>query len=220
MKIKVGLDIGGSTTKIVGMKDGSIIAREIVRAADPDAAYRVAIAVEDDVTTMDWRVAVRGGGVVGDVGHQLVAGVVVRVEPSVRVCGEVGELLARGDEVGAVGGSVAGPGRRGRPDGVERDDVVLLRGEVRDGRAVGVGRRAAHRPPPAAEGEAGPREGVGRESLRLVVGEALVGHRAGAAVGVEVDGVGDGRPVRGVGAFAVGVVGDADGVREPAQAGA
>ena len=35
MKIKVGLDIGGSTTKIVGMKDGSIIAREIVRAADP-----------------------------------------------------------------------------------------------------------------------------------------------------------------------------------------
>ena len=35
MKIKVGLDIGGSTTKIVGMKDGKIIAREIVRAADP-----------------------------------------------------------------------------------------------------------------------------------------------------------------------------------------
>ncbi|MBR3247359.1 MAG: type II pantothenate kinase [Clostridiales bacterium] len=35
MKIKVGLDIGGSTTKIVGMKDGDIIAREIVRAADP-----------------------------------------------------------------------------------------------------------------------------------------------------------------------------------------
>lgn len=35
MKIKVGLDIGGSTTKIVGMKDGNIIAREIVRAADP-----------------------------------------------------------------------------------------------------------------------------------------------------------------------------------------
>ena len=35
MKINVGLDIGGSTTKIVGMKDGSIIAREIVRAADP-----------------------------------------------------------------------------------------------------------------------------------------------------------------------------------------
>ena len=35
MKIKVGLDIGGSTTKIVGMQDGKIIAREIVRAADP-----------------------------------------------------------------------------------------------------------------------------------------------------------------------------------------
>ena len=35
MRIKVGLDIGGSTTKIVGMQDGEIIAREIVRAADP-----------------------------------------------------------------------------------------------------------------------------------------------------------------------------------------
>ena len=35
MKIKVGLDIGGSTTKIVGMKEGKIIARDIVRAADP-----------------------------------------------------------------------------------------------------------------------------------------------------------------------------------------
>ena len=35
MRIKVGLDIGGSTTEIVGMNDGNIIAREIVRAADP-----------------------------------------------------------------------------------------------------------------------------------------------------------------------------------------
>ena len=35
MRIRVGLDIGGSTTKIVGMQDGNIIAREIVRAADP-----------------------------------------------------------------------------------------------------------------------------------------------------------------------------------------
>ncbi len=35
MRIKVGLDIGGSTTKIVGMNEGKIIAREIVRAADP-----------------------------------------------------------------------------------------------------------------------------------------------------------------------------------------
>jgi len=35
MKINVGLDIGGSTTKIVGMQDGKIIAREIVKAADP-----------------------------------------------------------------------------------------------------------------------------------------------------------------------------------------
>ena len=35
MRIKVGLDIGGSTTKIVGMREGRIIARDIVRAADP-----------------------------------------------------------------------------------------------------------------------------------------------------------------------------------------
>ena len=35
MKIKVGLDIGGSTTKIVGMQEGKIIARDIVKAADP-----------------------------------------------------------------------------------------------------------------------------------------------------------------------------------------
>ena len=35
MRIKVGLDIGGSTTKIVGMQDGSIVAKEIVRATDP-----------------------------------------------------------------------------------------------------------------------------------------------------------------------------------------
>ena len=30
MKIKVGLDIGGSTTKIVGMKEGKIIADELI----------------------------------------------------------------------------------------------------------------------------------------------------------------------------------------------
>ncbi len=35
MRIKVGLDIGGSTTKIVGMNEGKIIAREVVKAADP-----------------------------------------------------------------------------------------------------------------------------------------------------------------------------------------
>ncbi len=35
MRIKVGLDIGGSTTKIVGMQDGKVIAKEIVRATDP-----------------------------------------------------------------------------------------------------------------------------------------------------------------------------------------
>lgn len=35
MKIKIGLDIGGSTTKVVGMREGKIIAREIVKAADP-----------------------------------------------------------------------------------------------------------------------------------------------------------------------------------------
>ena len=35
MRIKVGLDIGGSTTKIVGMNEGEIIAREVVKAADP-----------------------------------------------------------------------------------------------------------------------------------------------------------------------------------------
>ena len=35
MRLKVGLDIGGSTTKIVGMNDGRIIARDIVKAADP-----------------------------------------------------------------------------------------------------------------------------------------------------------------------------------------
>ena len=36
MKIKVGLDIGGSTTKIVGMRDGKIIARETVKAMRKD----------------------------------------------------------------------------------------------------------------------------------------------------------------------------------------
>ena len=35
MKIKVGLDIGGSTTKIVGMRKGSVVAKELVKAADP-----------------------------------------------------------------------------------------------------------------------------------------------------------------------------------------
>jgi len=35
MKIKVGLDVGGSTTKIVGMKDNEIIARSVVKADDP-----------------------------------------------------------------------------------------------------------------------------------------------------------------------------------------
>ena len=35
MKINVGLDIGGSTTKIVAMKEKEIVASEIVRAGDP-----------------------------------------------------------------------------------------------------------------------------------------------------------------------------------------
>ena len=35
MKIVVGLDIGGSTTKIVGMRGKEIVASEIVRAGDP-----------------------------------------------------------------------------------------------------------------------------------------------------------------------------------------
>ena len=35
MSVKVGLDIGGSTTKIVAMKAGKIVASEVVKAADP-----------------------------------------------------------------------------------------------------------------------------------------------------------------------------------------
>lgn len=35
MSIVIGLDVGGSTTKIVGMLDGSIIGSEIVKADDP-----------------------------------------------------------------------------------------------------------------------------------------------------------------------------------------
>ena len=35
MGIIVGLDVGGSTTKIVGMKDGIVVAKCIVKAADP-----------------------------------------------------------------------------------------------------------------------------------------------------------------------------------------
>ena len=35
MGLIVGLDVGGSTTKIVGMKDGIIVAKCIVKAADP-----------------------------------------------------------------------------------------------------------------------------------------------------------------------------------------
>jgi len=35
MSVKVGLDVGGSTTKIVGMVDGKIIYKTVVKAADP-----------------------------------------------------------------------------------------------------------------------------------------------------------------------------------------
>ena len=35
MGIRVGLDVGGSTTKIVGMKDGELICRAVVKATDP-----------------------------------------------------------------------------------------------------------------------------------------------------------------------------------------
>lgn len=38
MKIKVGLDIGGSTTKIVGIHDGQLAYKTIVKAADPVAS--------------------------------------------------------------------------------------------------------------------------------------------------------------------------------------
>ena len=31
----IGIDIGGSTTKIVGLKDGKLVSHDIVRAGDP-----------------------------------------------------------------------------------------------------------------------------------------------------------------------------------------
>ena len=96
------------------------------------------------------------------------------------------------------------------PCGGKRHDGVLGVGEVQDGRAVRVD--GAVRAAPAGESVARAREGVGRERLRHVVGQGLVGHRAGVGVGsVEMDGVGDGRPVGGVGAVAVRAGGDGDG---------
>ena len=70
----------------------------------------------------------------------------------------------------------------------------------------------AVRAAPAGEGVARAREGVGRERLRRVVGEGLVGHQAGGVrgAGVEVDRVRDGRPVGDIGAVAVETV-DGDG---------
>ncbi|MCR4688645.1 MAG: pantothenate kinase [Saccharofermentans sp.] len=35
MGIKIGLDIGGSTTKIIGMQDGKLIGKEVIKASDP-----------------------------------------------------------------------------------------------------------------------------------------------------------------------------------------
>ncbi|MDW7658353.1 MAG: type II pantothenate kinase [Bacillota bacterium] len=38
MSIIIGLDIGGSTTKIVGLKNGRLISKELVKASDPVAS--------------------------------------------------------------------------------------------------------------------------------------------------------------------------------------
>lgn len=38
MSIIIGLDIGGSTTKIVGLQDGRLISKELVKASDPLAS--------------------------------------------------------------------------------------------------------------------------------------------------------------------------------------
>ena len=38
MSIVIGLDIGGSTTKIVGLEDGRLISKERVKASDPVAS--------------------------------------------------------------------------------------------------------------------------------------------------------------------------------------
>ena len=46
MKIKVGLDIGGSTTKIVGMQDGKIIAKQ----SNANGSWDVA--VTDDLQSL------------------------------------------------------------------------------------------------------------------------------------------------------------------------
>ena len=35
MGIKIGLDVGGSTTKIVGMKEGKVLYKTVVKATDP-----------------------------------------------------------------------------------------------------------------------------------------------------------------------------------------
>lgn len=38
MSIVIGLDIGGSTTKIIGLQDGALISKELVKASDPVAS--------------------------------------------------------------------------------------------------------------------------------------------------------------------------------------
>ena len=38
MGIIIGLDIGGSTTKIVGLREGQLLSRELVHASDPIAS--------------------------------------------------------------------------------------------------------------------------------------------------------------------------------------
>ena len=35
MGMMIGLDVGGSTTKIVGMRDNAIVAKAVVKATDP-----------------------------------------------------------------------------------------------------------------------------------------------------------------------------------------
>ena len=96
------------------------------------------------------------------------------------------------------------------PHGVEIDVGAGRVGEVGDARPVGVDDGAVRAGAPSGKVVTGAREGVGVEVLRDVVGESLDRRGSAPAVGIEIDVVGDGRPVGGVRLVARRARGDRD----------
>ena len=217
----IAIDMPGDATNKIITCDAGISEGDIFDGAFPDtaeetliicigfinsdAADGVAIAVEDAaesfVFVTDGGIVVLSAGGIVPSGVGLVIDVVAKfevlatvfVDAVVHIAGEQVETGGCGDGVGLVLAAVGivSDAPMVCPLGVEDDNIVIVRCEVRNILSVGVAvARAVGCGAPSGKCATRASEGIGGEVLRSVIGESHVAHRARATVGVEADGIG------------------------------